>query len=920
MQNKIITLCLSLIFFIGTEKLFAKEVPIEVAQRLAKKALVQNTNARSNAKITNHFTKNQNGQNVYYIFNFSPKGFVIISAEDSYNPILAFSDESSIDFEADEKNIGLWGTLSVHEQRIEYSRANQLQASAAVQAAWRQLRQAGQQRFQNTVVVAPLTTTKWNQGTYYNAQCPADENSAIDGPDGRTYCGCTPVAMAQLIKYHNYPPNGNGFNSYVDPIYGTLSGDFCNTTYNWGDMPDELTDYNADVAELIYHMGVSVFTHYSTSYTETYTSYVRDAYVNFFGFDQAANWFYDVNNDFPWVARNDLDRSRPVLLTGLASDGAGHTWVADGYGYFTPPGASEDANYFHFNWGWGGDNNGWFLDTGTQWTPRADQPENQAITYYWDRYVVHNLFPAGEACQSPENVYANGVENNVSYLNVYYPSGDQEIAFRYREAGQTDWTETTPSYDYYYLLQNLTAGTSYEFQARRKCCPDNWSDYSEIQSFTTSGRSPCAPLLASDLSTSSISDHNAYIYTTQPHGVRPNQFRYRSVGSSDWILTDISSNHYRYLSDLKAGTEYEFQVSHECDGGNFAPFSESLTFKTTGTANSEGNPDGSDNNCPAISGSQLTISSTGDHNTYIYTPQTYGVVTNQFRYRPVGTTEWTFSSSETTYYRYLSDLEAGTEYEFQVRHECESGQWSNYSDSGYFTTTGMATDGSTGDGDGNNGGDNTGSSDCEPVSTDGLFTSSVGPYNAYIYTPQPYGAIPNEFRYRPVGAADWTLSDISTSYYRYLSNLSSATNYEYQVRHECTASNWSNFSDSHYFSTTGATAHSKISSQVPLSLQEVNAQAKKSNGAISQLWSSKQHTMSLFPNPASEELFFNHPTGFKKNDILKLYDLQGKVIKTIQLSEDDTQKRIHIGDMTDGLYFLQYATKTGLKLIKFVKK
>ncbi len=610
----------------------------------------------------------------------------------------------------------------------------------------------------------------------------------------------------------------------------------------------------------------------------------------------------------------------------MASDGAGHTWVADGYGYFDF-GETQEAAYFHFNWGWGGDNNGWFLDTGTQWTPRADQTENQAITYYWDRYVVHNLFPAAEACQTPESVFANGIDNNASYLNVYYPSGDQEISFRYREAGEADWVETAPSYDYFYLLQNLTAGTTYEFQARRKCCPSNWSNYSEIQSFTTSGRSPCAALLASDLSTSSISDHNAYIYTTQPHGVRPNQFRYRPVGSSDWVLTDISSNHYRYLSDLEVGTTYEFQVSHECGGGNFAPFSESLTFKTTGTANSEENPDGGptdsdENNCQAISGSQLTTSSTGDHNTYIYTPQPYGAVANQFRYRPTGAAEWTLSSSETAYYRYLSDLEAGTEYEFQVKHECKSGQWSNYSGSGYFITTGMAMDDDAVEDEE----DNTGEENCEPVSADGLFTSSIGAYNTYIYTPQPLGTTQNEFRYRPVGATDWMLSDISTLYYRYLSDLLPATDYEYQVRQECSNGNWSNFSDSHYFTTMGTTAHFKIginADNQPLRLDKVNKMsiAKKESAFVNLLLeSSRNSTISIFPNPASDELFFNDPAGFKKSQLLILYDLQGKIIQTILLPEGGQQQKIDIGNMTDGLYFLQYPTETAVKIVKFVKK
>jgi len=63
---------------------------------------------------------------------------------------------------------------------------------------------------------------------------------------GRTWGGCVPIAMAQLIKFHNYPVSGNGSNSYADPTYGTLSADFCNTTYDWASMPDELTTYNDD--------------------------------------------------------------------------------------------------------------------------------------------------------------------------------------------------------------------------------------------------------------------------------------------------------------------------------------------------------------------------------------------------------------------------------------------------------------------------------------------------------------------------------------------------------------------------------------------------------------------------------------------------------------------------------------------------
>lgn len=937
-MKKTLHLLVSILFLTFSSTIYAQSVSAEAAEALVPTVIKRNASAAlknaRNLRVTERFTKKVAGAENFHIFNLSPMGFVIIAADDRYHAVLAFSDESNIDLELQQEYVGLWGTLSLHEERIQYIRSNNIQPTLAIQNEWKTLRSRNvSSSREQGVVVAPLTTTIWNQGQYYNGECPANEDTAESGPDGRTYCGCGPIAMAQLIKFHNAPVTGNGSNSYIDPIYGEQTADFCSTNYNWANMPDELTEPNADVAKLIYHMGVSTYTYYSTDYTETYISYIRNAFVNNFGFDQSANWFYDGNNDFHWVAKNDLDRGRPLLLSGVSVFGGAHTWVADGYGYFDATGGEGDTEYFHFNWGWGGSNNGWFLDSDESWFPRTDDTTNVEITYYFDRYVVQNLFPAPDGCQAPEGFYTSGIENDVAYLNVSYSSGPQDISFRYRKMGETDWIETPTTSNFFQLIKDLEVASEYEYQARRKCCPSDWSPYTETQSFTTAGFVPCTPLPASALTTSSTTDNATYIYTVQPNGAVNNQFRYRPVGTTDWSLTDVSTSYYRYLNTLQAGTEYEFQVRQQCSNGDYTEYSGSATFTTTGTKpdteedGASGNEGGIDTgetttaNCLPADGANMTTSSITDNYAYIYTPQPYGAVDNQFRYRPVGATNWTTTNISNSYYRFLGDLLAGTTYEFQNRQTCSDGSWSNYSSSQEFTTTGEAIGGGNTDNntdtnnETDNGGDenNSENANCSPVATSGLFTSSVGKSNAYIYTPQPLGAINNQFRYRPVGTTNWDYTNISTVYYRYLSDLSAGTQYEFQARHECSSDNWSAYSDSEFFTTTGANANNKAALDLPnpLSLIEL--------AQINKVYDNRGLVVNLYPNPVTNQLNIGLNKFLAIGDQISIMDQMGRRVQQMKVDKDNYNITLNLGDLLSGVYLLQVQTKSGVVVKKFIK-
>ena len=182
-MKKALHLLLPLFLMVSTISLFGNEISVAEAERLVPTVIKRNAgpalkNAR-NIRITERFTKKENGKANFHIFNLSPTGFVIIAGEDRYNAVLAFSDESNIDLTNKEEYVGLYGTLSSHEARIQYIRANRLTASLAVQNEWTTLRSGNTTTSRQAVVVAPLTTTRWNQGTYYNAECPSNEDTAL---------------------------------------------------------------------------------------------------------------------------------------------------------------------------------------------------------------------------------------------------------------------------------------------------------------------------------------------------------------------------------------------------------------------------------------------------------------------------------------------------------------------------------------------------------------------------------------------------------------------------------------------------------------------------------------------------------------------------------------------------------------------
>ncbi len=298
-------------------------------------------------------------QNLFFVFNVKESdGFVIVSADNKAMPIIGYAYSGT--FTGVNIPPGLQGMLERRALELTELISTTSIPETQVKNAWTILLQedAGMS-FKSFTAVNPLMSTTWDQAPHYNDLCPYDYNY-----NELTVTGCPATAMAQIMKYWNFPANGTGYHSYNSPNYGTLSANFEATNYNWAGMPNSISSSNNALATLMYHCGVSVEMQYGVAATGGSGGYVIEAqspiqhcceyaFKTYFGYKSTLQGlFREDYNDATWIQmlKTDLDAGRPIQYAGFGQ-GGGHTWVCDGY---------DNSNFFHMNWGWGGYYDGYF--------------------------------------------------------------------------------------------------------------------------------------------------------------------------------------------------------------------------------------------------------------------------------------------------------------------------------------------------------------------------------------------------------------------------------------------------------------------------------------------------------------------------------------------------------------------------------
>ena len=378
--------------------LSAKPVDVADAQRLGEKFMLSGNHVESTSMSIALVGKTDSGINAFYVFNCYPKGFVIVSADDRMYPILAYSTEGKFDLVAAEEGPNVF--LDAYCSDLETAVAENLEQSPEIKAQWRELEEHGTLSGRGDREAAgPLCTSTWHQTQLYNDQCPAD----LEGYNGHVKVGCVANAMAQIMRYWGWPKQGVGSHSYFcygygSTSYGTLSANFGEADYRYELMPDFL-DYTSPqtevdaVALLEYHAGVSVEMDYGPNASGAYSGYVVPAMQQYFRYSNNADFIdRDDYGDAEWtdILRNEIDNGRPMYYSAYSytKDGTrgGHAFVCDGY---------DENDFFHFNWGWQGFDNGFYHINAMDLTHHA---------YNYSHYTTINLRPNDEYNDQPEEV------------------------------------------------------------------------------------------------------------------------------------------------------------------------------------------------------------------------------------------------------------------------------------------------------------------------------------------------------------------------------------------------------------------------------------------------------------------------------------------------------------------------------------
>jgi hypothetical protein len=304
------------------------------------------------------------------IYGLAPTGYVVVAADTDLPAVVAYSFEAACPRNAADDPLRALLAADLHGRLANLSHVAP-EVLARRGAEWADLRDglASPARFEQWPPAGSTPTggwllSNWTQNAPYNNLCPLD----VAHGNARSLAGCPSVAMAMILNYHGtvqattfaaadrywHAYAGNNYwipdasLQYGFPDFPVLNGHLQTLTDHW-DAGTALT--NTDKAALVFACGVACTQVYSAAGSGTFA--VAQAYAAFqrFGFTEA-QLLLDSDPDLYPTLRTEMQNARPAHLAVVdPAWSMGHNLVVDGYN-------SDD--FYHLNFGWGGQYNGWY--------------------------------------------------------------------------------------------------------------------------------------------------------------------------------------------------------------------------------------------------------------------------------------------------------------------------------------------------------------------------------------------------------------------------------------------------------------------------------------------------------------------------------------------------------------------------------
>lgn len=309
--------------------------------------------------------------------------------------------------------------------------------------------------------VAPLLPMIRDQYAPYNACCPYYRFEDGTLSESRCVVGCVATALEEILTYYRRPV------VLADTLFGWTTDHY--------DIPDLLpgtrietslirNDYKGDytpeeaaaVAELSYLCGVAARMNWGVAESganierlvEPLQRALRIPYVH------CVDSYKYRPADWVTMVCNELRAGRPVLYTGYVMAGGGHAFVVDGL----------DANgFFHVNWGYGGNYDGYFrLDLLNFAEPAYDlTAESLPYGFYCNQQALL-LSPDPVVENLPDTLTRTGKDVVVEAVRcLQTPEAGKYTRLQIDVRNDTEETLTTP----FELLTNAPTDTALFEQA-----------------------------------------------------------------------------------------------------------------------------------------------------------------------------------------------------------------------------------------------------------------------------------------------------------------------------------------------------------------------------------------------------------------------------------------------------------------------
>lgn len=328
-----------------------------------------------------------------YVFNVDGGGYVVAGGDARIAPVLGYGDNGTLNVDDIPANMKAW--LESYARQAAFAAENNLDYSASSANTDRQ-------------PIEPMLKSNWGQNKPFNRLCPLVDQD--DPTKGNCPTGCVATAMAQVVNYYKWPVKAEGTGTASDQYFNDYKIDMSNDYFDWNNILDVYTNEKREVIAgnetqwdavslLMRDMGYSVNMRYEANNSGALSMSIPYAMVNNFGYDKGAHiesrdWYTD--EQWENLVYENLSNYGPLIYAGITKDSEGHEFVCDGY---------RGDGYYHFNWGWDGMSDGYFLLSSLSPTIQSIGGSANNYSFDYEQEAIIGLCKPREDCKSVVNIY-----------------------------------------------------------------------------------------------------------------------------------------------------------------------------------------------------------------------------------------------------------------------------------------------------------------------------------------------------------------------------------------------------------------------------------------------------------------------------------------------------------------------------------